>query len=299
MSAQNISSVIEKGPTGFITDGQGMLVVEDGSIYKDRQLIGFLFDDGHIKNLSSPLDKADELILIDTFKSWQFRGIDSSGIEICLPDEIFGPTGVLIYNGRTLAVVNGRITNTEHKYLGQITDEGEIYVRHQYGEGGKSKLNPTTLLNFVFEGKTQRGESCCHQFSRPLHRADRSYTDNETMRYFDGFDALPSLQKKYVLETMALWARTGLLQVIRKSEGDASLGNVKHGVTGVTRIRSGKVTLDKEEFENEVTYYKKYGPMWVVPKNIRDYLEVRLNLVVSHLDIRWILCLAQGCKKKY
>jgi hypothetical protein len=102
------------------------------------------------------------------------------------------------------------------------------------------------------------------------------------MRYFDGFDALNALQKKYILETMALWSACGILQVVRKSEGDASLGNVKHGATGVTRIRTGNVSLDKEEFEREVNFYKKYGPIMNVSKNNKGQLEVRLNLVVSH-----------------
>ncbi len=282
MSAQNISPVDDKGPTGFITDGQAMLVVEDGHIFKDEQVIGFLFEDGYVKNLSGPLDKVDELILIDTLKPWQFRGIDSSGIEINLPGDYIGPSGELVYNGKTFAVVNGRIISSNHKYLAQINESGEIYVRHKDGEGGRFKLDSTSLLNFVFDGITHRGENCRHQFNRPLHRGDRSYTDNEIIRYFDGFDALASIQKKYVLETMALWSSCGVLQVVRKSEGDASLGNVKHGVTGVTRIRSGKVTLDKEEFEREVNYYKQHGAMMTVSKNVRDYLEVRLNLVMAH-----------------
>jgi hypothetical protein len=81
---------------------------------------------------------------------------------------------------------------------------------------------------------------------------------------------------------MAMWASSGVLQIVRKSEGDASFGNVQHGITGATRIRTGKVTIDKEEFEREVNYYKQHGAMMTVPKNLKDYLEVRLNLVMSH-----------------
>jgi hypothetical protein len=140
-----------------------------------------------------------------------------------------------------------------------------------------------SLLNFSFEGKSSSGESWQHEFVRPLFRQGKSYTDNEIIRYFDYFDKLSSPQKKYVLYTMSLWAASGLLQVVRKSQkADASLGNVKHGATGVTRIGSGNVILDKEEFEKEIEYYKQYGPTWNVPKISRDYLEVRLNLVMSH-----------------
>ncbi len=156
-------------------------------------------------------------------------------------------------------------------------------MRDKNGEAGRLKLDNHTLLNFTFQGKTSTGETCQHQFSRPLYRPDKSYTDNEIIRYFDRFDSLNSLQKKYVLETMSLWSASGLLQVVRKSEGDASLGNVKHGATGVTRIRTGNVTLDKEEFEREISFYKQFGPSMKASKNAKgDLVEVRLNLVMAH-----------------
>jgi len=60
---------------------------------------------------------------------------------------------------------------------------------------------------------------------------------------------------------MSLWASSGLLQVVRKKRRRRFFGNVRHGVTGATRIRTGKVSLDKEEFEKEVNYYKQHGPM--------------------------------------
>ncbi len=282
MSTENTSSPSDKGPTGFITDGQNTLVVEDGHIYKDGQAVGFLFEDGYIKNNNQPLGKQNKLSLIENISPWQFRGIDCQGLEIVLPDEHPGPSGKLEYNAKIYNVINGRVVTEDHKYVGQITDSGEIFVRDKNGEGGKVKVEGTTLLNFTFEGISSTGANCQHQFRRPLYKIDRTYIDNEIIRYFDGFDALNNLQKKYVLETMALWSSCGLLQIVRKSEGDASLGNVKHGVTGVTRVRTGKVSLDKEEFEREVNYYKQHGAMMIVPKNIVDYLEVRLNLVLAH-----------------
>lgn len=211
----------------------------------------------------------------------QFRGIDTKGIELSLPDAP-GPTGKLIYNSKNFSVLNGRIITEDHQYLAQIDDEGEIYVRDKNGLSGRIKLNQNSLLNFAFEGQNSRGENWQHSFNRPLYRADRSYTDNEIIRYFQGFDSLNALQKKYILETMAFWSSCGILQIIRKSEGDASLGNVKHGVTGATRIRTGNVTLDKEEFEREVNFYKKYGPMMNAQKTGLGHLEVRLNLVIAH-----------------
>ena len=129
-------------------------------------------------------------------------------------------------------------------------------MRNQNAPNGRLILHENILLNFSFAGKNSEGNNWQHQFNRPLYRSSSSYTDNEIIRYFDGFDKLNAQQKKYLLETMTFWSKSGILQVVRKSEGDASLGNVKHGATGVTRIRTGNVTLDKEEFEREVDFYK-------------------------------------------
>jgi len=281
MVSENNPIAIDKGPTGFLTDGQNMLVVEDGQIFKDGQYMGRLFEDGYLRSADSSLGKLGEIITIEGIAPLQFRGIDTNGIELSLPDA-YGPTGKLIYNGHNFNVVNGRIITENHKYLAQINDDGEIFVRNKNGPTGRIKLNQNTLLNFAFEGKNSRGENWQTQFNRPLYRSDRSYTDNEIIRYFDGFDALNAIQKKYLLETMTLWSACGILQIVRKSEGDASLGNIKHGATGVTRIRTGNVSLDKEEFEREVNFYKKYGPIMNVSKNNKGQLEVRLNLVMSH-----------------
>jgi hypothetical protein len=47
-------------------------------------------------------------------------------------------------------------------------------------------------------------------------------------------------------------------------------------------VRTGKVTLDREEFEREVQYYKKFGALMAVPSQCKPYIEVRINLVVAH-----------------
>lgn len=277
-----LQSARNKGPTGFITVGESMLVVEDGQIYKDGLPIGFLLEDGYLQAKDIVLGHHNVPVLIDGISGCHFQGIDCNGLEISLPAKEPGPTGALIYNGLSYSVSNGRIITADHRYLAGINDQGEIYIRDPKGQSGKIKLTETTLLNFSFQGTKSDGENWQHQYVRPLYRQGKSYTDNEIIRYFDRFDSLLSPQKKYVLATMSLWAASGILQVVRKSEGDASLGNVKHGATGVTRIRTGNVTLDKEEFEREIEYYRQYGPTWNVPKISRDYLEVRLNLVMSH-----------------
>ena len=283
MSGDNfLQATVNKGPTGFITASDLMLVVEDGKIFKDGLPVGFLCEDGHFQSKSAALGNYTGIAIIDNIPDCHFQGIDSSGMQISLPDGPPGPTGSLIYNGLSLIVTHGRIASADHRYLAQINDQGEIYARDKSAPSGKRKLSENTLLNFSFQGQNSQGADYQLQFARPLYRQGKSYTDNEIIRYFDGFDSLSSPQKKYVLSTMSLWATCGILQVVRKSEGDASLGNVKHGATGVTRIRTGNVTLDKEEFEREIEFYRQYGPTWNVPKISRDYLEVRLNLVMSH-----------------
>lgn len=217
MTPENNPIAIDKGPTGFLTDGQNMLVVEDGQIFQDGQYIGRLFEDGYLRSADSSLGKLGEIIAIEAIAPMQFRGIDTKGVELNLPDAS-GPAGKLIYNGHNFNVTNGRIITEDHKYLGQINDEGEISVRDKNGTSGRIKLNQNTLLNFTFEGKNSRGENWQSQFNRLLYRSDRSYTDNEIIRYFDGFDALNAIQKKYLLETMALWSTCGILQIIRKAK---------------------------------------------------------------------------------
>ncbi len=272
-----------KGPTGFITIGDLMLVVDDGQIYNDGLPVGFLFEDGYIQaKKGNVLGNNADPVFIDNIPGCHFQGIDGNGLELRLPYLSAGPTGTLIYNGLSLLVRNGRVISTDHHCLAEITDQGEIYVLDKSAAASKLKLSENTLLNFSFQGTNSRGENWQHQFTRPLYRPGKSYIENEIIRYFDRFDSLSSTQKKYVFSTMSLWAACGILQVVRKSEGDASLGNVKHGATGVTRIRTGNVTLDKEEFEKEIDYYRQYGPIWNVPKISRDYLEVRLNLVMAH-----------------
>ena len=81
---------------------------------------------------------------------------------------------------------------------------------------------------------------------------------------------------------MNLWSVSGILQIVRKSEGDASLGNVRHGAAGIMAERTGNATFDKQEFEQEVKLFGLYGPIAVAAKDIKDYTEVRLNLVVPH-----------------
>lgn len=271
-----------QGPSGFIEfDGQ-MLVVDYGRIYQDGTPVGFLYEDGYIKGKFGPLNEKTGLVPIDNVEGCVFRGIDSSGLELDLPGVRVGPSGTMNYNGVMLHVVNGRLATQEHKLVGEFDDEGCVYVRDQTNREPRRKLDENTQLQTVFEGVTSSGEEWRNEFTRPLYRKDKSYSDNEIIRYFDDFDKLNTPQKQYVFDSMKLWGASGLLQIVRKSEGVAQFGNVRHGAAGVTGVRHGNVTLDKEEFEKEIMLFKRFGPLAVIAIRLNPYVEVRVNLVVSH-----------------
>jgi len=271
-----------QGPSGFIDLAGTMLVVDYGRIYQDGAPIGFLFEDGFLKDTSGPLGVSDKLRPIEDIPDCVFRGIDAQGINLVLPGTRRGPNGILHYNGVRYDIVHGRIAGLNHIYCGEFDDDGVVSVRDPAGEDGFRPLSESSQLGTVFEGHRSNGERWRHEHVRPLFRKDRTYTINEIIRYFQGFDNLTTAQKKYVIDTMALWSSCGILQLVRKSEGDASLGNVRHGAAGVTGVRTGNVTLDREEFEREIELYGKFGALAVVSKGIKDLTEVRLNLVVAH-----------------
>jgi hypothetical protein len=96
------------------------------------------------------------------------------------------------------------------------------------------------------------------------------------------YDKLNGTQKKYLFENLRLWSACGMVQMVRKSEGNCALGNVKHGAAGQTGVRTGNVTLDREEFDRDIEYYYKHGAFAAVYTRIKALLEVRVNLVVAH-----------------
>ena len=109
---------------------------------------------------------------------------------------------------------------------GNATTYGDLRAQVSAAMG---KMDETTQLNTVFQGVKANMQPLIHEWVRPLQKKDRTYIDNEIIRYFKDFEQLNQIQKQYVLETMRLWAASGLLQIVRKSEGDCAMGNVKHG----------------------------------------------------------------------
>lgn len=271
-----------QGPSGFIEVGGQMLVVDYGKVYHDGSAVGFLFEDGFLKGTSGPLGNADGFRTIDEIAGCVFRGIDTSGLELELPGAGGGPNGTLTYNDVVLKVNNGRLSTQDHKLVGEFTDEGDLYVRDTLRKAARRKMDENTQLTTVFKGTKSNGQAWEHDFNRPLYKQDRKYSENEVVRYFENFDGLTVAQKKFVQESLKVWSSSGLLQVVRKSEGTAALGNVKHGASGVTGVRTGYVTLDREEFEKEITLSKRFGALAVVATRFRPHVEVRLNQVVSH-----------------
>jgi hypothetical protein len=277
-----VESQTVKGPSGFIQLGTHNFVVDYGKIYHDGLPIGFLFEDGYLRDTSGPFGQTEGLKLIDQITGCEFRGIDSCGLELELPGGRVGPTGTLKFNDVALNVVNGRIATPYHELVGQFEDDGTIFLRDSLSRVALKKLNENTQLATSFEGTKSSGEQWTYEFVRPLTRKDKPYFENEIIRYFEYFDKLQTVQKKYVIESMKLWASCGLLQIVRKSEGTTALGSVKHGAAGVTGVRTGNATLDEEEFEKEIALYKRFGPIAVVSTKIKPYTEVRVNLVVAH-----------------
>jgi len=287
------------GPSGFIEMHGHMLLVDYGRVFMDDNEVGFLHEDGYLKSNAGSLGKEEKIKPIEEVHGCVFRGIDSNGLELELPGNEPGPSGTLTYNGTVLNVVYGRIATPGHQFLGEFDDRGNVYARDGLNKVARRPLDENTQLTTVFEGTKSDGTPWTHEFVRPLNRKDKSYSDNEIIRYFADFDKLKTAQKKYVTESMNIWAASGILQIVRKSEGNCMLGNVKHGAAGVTGVRTGYVTLDKEEFEKEITLFAKYGASAVVSTRVKPFLEVRINLVVAHeFGHQLEFCLSQATQEK-
>lgn len=282
MATESLPNTSTKGPSGFLELDGNMLVVDYGKVMAlDGTQIGFLYEDGLLEGKSAPLDFTGEKT-IEEISGCKFRGIDTHGVPLELPDGRTGPIGGMQYNSVPLNVIHGRVSTQEHAIVGYFSDKGVLTLRDHKTPSLIHELDENSQLNTVFQGIKSDGKPFMHEWIRPLHRKERSYVDNEIIRYFRDFEGLNQTEKQYVLETMRIWAASGLLQVVRKSEGDCAMGNVKHGASGVTGVRTGNVTLDREEFKIEIDLYRRFGPFAKVASRLRPYSEVRVNLVVSH-----------------
>lgn len=286
------------GPSGFMELGGNALVVDFGNVFLADTVVGFLYEDGLLKS-SSPDGGESQWRLIDDLEGCVFRGIDSRGIELVIAAGHGGPSGRLLYNGVQYNVLNGRIATEDHLLVGEIDDQGKVSVRDHRTKIARRSLDENATLNLYFEGAKSNGKPWKYEFSRPLSRKEKPYFENEIIRYFQDWDKVNLNQKKYVLDSLEIWAKSGILQVVRKSEGNAALGNVKHGSAGVTRVRTGMVDLDAEEFERDNDLHKRFGPLAVVSTKVPPYVEVRINLVVSHeFGHQLHFCLSQSTQNR-
>lgn len=297
-----VETLKARGPTGFIQFGPHYLTVDHGRIFRpDMSLVGLLHDDGLIQGTADPLGPWPGLKTIEELPGAQFKGIDSLGLQLHLPGPASGPTGGLLYNKKvSLNVIFGRIATQDHRRVGEMADDGTISVYDQRFPGVLRRLDENSQLSTTFQGIKSNGTPWQHEFTRSIHRTDKPYWENEVMRYFEDIERVNQAQRLYVFDTLRLYAMAGLLQVVRKQEGVAGLGNVKHGAAGVTGVRSGNVTLDRVEFENEVGWYKKFGAFMHIPITaLRPYIESRLNLVVAHeYGHQLEFCLSQAVQEK-
>jgi hypothetical protein len=275
-----VETLKTRGPTGFIEFGNHSLTVDHGRIYRaDMTQVGYLLDDGFIQGFASPLGPFDGLKTIEELPQASFKGIDSTGLQLVLPGTSRGPTGGLVYNKSvSLNVIFGRIATQDHRRVGLMADDGTIYLYDQRFLGTLRKLDEGSQLATTFQGIKSNGTPWQYEFTRPIHRAEKPYWENEIIRYFDDVQRVNESQRKYVYETMSLYAKTGMLQIVRKKEGVAGLGNVKHGAAGVTGVRHGNVTLDRDEFEKEVVYSIESGG------SSRVWPPVGILLVASSMD---------------
>lgn len=285
----NITALRTAGPSGFIEFGQEFILVDYGQVIKDGVIIGKFFDDGFMEVKGLSLGNRKNKIFIDQLQDVRFKGSDSYGLTLILPLEHKLPSGDLKYDGILFKVVNGKICTSDHRLVGFFDNDGTIYARDNLNKRLKVKLEENTQLNTSFLGINGLGQKFEHTFNRPLSRPNKNYTENEILRYFESFDTLTSIQKKYVVENLNLWAASGILQIVRKSEGTCAFGDIKHGASGVTGIRTGYVTLDKKEFETEIKLFYGEAPFYgkaplrnLTLHDLEPYVEARVNMVVAH-----------------
>lgn len=271
------------GINGFLYCGNQFFSVISGKILlEDDTEVGEIWEDGLVRGKREPFGPWNDLKSIEELGGPIFKGSDDRGAPLELPGPERGPIGELKYNNQIFLVLFGRIATPDHRLVGRMKDDGTLLFRDPRFPDTMRQMDEFSQLSTFFQGTKSNGEPLIKQFQRPNHKPDKTYWENEVMRYFEDIDRINGPQKKYVFETMRLFAATGLLQVVRKNTGTAGLGNVKHGASGVTAVYSGNVNLDREEFEREVNFFKKFGALMAVPSNPKPYIEVRLNMVVPH-----------------
>lgn len=293
------------GPSGRMHLGGNDLTVDAGRVVLDGTVVGYLYENGFLRSAREQTEDDEDpdtgqWRLVDDLEGCDFQGTTQDGLPLSLPGPSSpGPTGSLSYNGRDYQVMQGRISNAQHKILGEYYGGGRFVLRDARTNTERRSLDEGAVINFSFAGTASDGRDLSERYTRPLYRDQISYYENEIIRYFQDFDRLNQQQRDYVIESMRIWAASGILQIVRKKEGNAALGNVKHGAAGVTRVRTGMVDLDAEEFERDIDLCARFGPLAVITTRVPSYVEVRVNLVVSHeFGHQLQFCLSQAAQDR-
>src|SRR3990167_3474448 len=147
-----------QGPSGFMEVAGLMLVVDYGKVYFNGAPVGFLHEDGFLQGTTGPLGNSDGLKPIEDVAGSIFRGIDATGFELELPGSNQGPSGTLAYNGVSLQVTYGRISTHEHRLVGELDENGILYLRDAIKRVPRRQLDESTQLTTVFCGKKGSGE---------------------------------------------------------------------------------------------------------------------------------------------
>ena len=151
-----------KGPSGFIELNGQLLVVDFGKIFLDGAIVGLIFDDGYLQHTSGPFGTNKNLRPVDAIPGCVFRGIDSGGLELILPqcgeaNKLIGPTGSLKFNSVPFHVINGRIAAPDHGFIGEFDDDRNrserALVGHGFGEGRGSGEDEQQHCGSVAHGR--------------------------------------------------------------------------------------------------------------------------------------------------
>ncbi|MBI4533179.1 MAG: hypothetical protein HY711_04455, partial [Candidatus Melainabacteria bacterium] len=143
---RSVEALKIQGPSGFIEVAGQMLVVDYGKIYLNGAPVGFLHEDGFLQETTGPLGNSAGLKPIEDIPGSTFRGIDATGLELELPGGDKGPSGTLAYNGVSLLVTYGRISTHEHHLVGELDDNGTLYLRDPIKRVPRRQLDENTQL---------------------------------------------------------------------------------------------------------------------------------------------------------
>lgn len=107
--------------------------------------------------------------------------------------------------------------------------------------------------------------------------AGTSSTD-DIKEYFCDFSGLSEFAQNYLIDSLKLWAVSGLLHIVCMKHNRASIAEQPDDNEGSPSL----VTVSRSEFNSSAALYAQFGPLGVFNQKSSDEVEVRLNLPVAH-----------------